>query len=163
MAIFRLHLPFLDDVKAKGVKTAVRNKVDDVATRTPTGMTPTDLRMLLRDDPVGRPNPRLKPHSESFWFHIKPTYYHQLMDGFYTTFRLGWLSTYFFVFEIITGIYLMIFYTPSPLVAYAHMLNILSNVPFGDLMRALHNLGAEAMVAVVALHMLRNYVTGSFK
>ncbi|MBM2844280.1 MAG: hypothetical protein HW404_2117, partial [Anaerolineales bacterium] len=24
MAIFRLHLPFLDDVKAKGVKTAVK-------------------------------------------------------------------------------------------------------------------------------------------
>jgi quinol-cytochrome oxidoreductase complex cytochrome b subunit len=163
MAIFRLHLPFLDDVKAKGLKTAVRDKAEDVVTRVTTGMNTTDLRKLLRDDPVGRPNPRLKPHSESFWFHIKPTYYHQLMDGFYPTFRLGWLSTYFFVFEIITGIYLMIFYTPSPLVAYNNMRDILSNVPFGDLMRDLHKLGAEAMVAVVALHMLRTFVTGSYK
>ncbi len=163
MAIFRLYIPFLDEVKAKGLKTAVRDKTEDVVTRITTGMNTTDLRMLLRDDPVGRPNPRLKPHSESFWFHIKPTFYHQLMDGFYPTFRLGWLSTYFFVFEIITGIYLMIFYTPSPLVAYDNMRNILSNVPFGDLMRDLHKLGAEAMVAVVALHMLRTYVTGSYK
>jgi quinol-cytochrome oxidoreductase complex cytochrome b subunit len=163
MAIFQLHLPFLDDVRAKGVKAAVRGKYEDVVTRITTGMNPTDVRMLLRDDPVGRPNPRLKPHSESFWFHIKPTYYNQLMDGFYPTFRLGWLSTYFFVFEIITGVYLMIFYTPSPVVAYDNMRNILSNVPFGDLMRDLHKLGAEAMVAVVALHMLRTFITGSYK
>jgi quinol-cytochrome oxidoreductase complex cytochrome b subunit len=163
MAIFRLYLPFLDDVKAKGVKTAVKDKFDDVVTRITTGMNPTDVRLLLRDDPVGRPNPRLKPHTESFWFHIKPTYYNQLMDGFYPTFRLGWLSTYFFVLEIITGIYLMIFYTPSPVVAYEDMRNILSNVPFGDLMRDLHKLGAEAMVAVVGLHMLRTFVTGSYK
>lgn len=163
MAIFRIYLPFLDEVKAKGLKTAVRDKYSDVVTRVTTGMNPTDVRMLLRDDPVGRPNPRLKPHSESFWFHMKPTYYHQMMDGFYPTFRLGWLSTYFFVFEILTGIFLMIFYTPSPLSAYENMRNILSNVPFGDLMRDLHKLGAEAMVAVVALHMLRTFVTGSYK
>lgn len=163
MAIFRIYLPFLDDVKAKGLKTAVRDKYSDVVTRVTTGMNPTDVRMLLRDDPVGRPNPRLKPHSESFWFHMKPTYYHQMMDGFYPTFRLGWLSTYFFVFEIITGIALMIFYTPSPLSAYDNMRNILSNVPFGDLLRDLHKLGAEAMVAVVVLHMLRTYITGSYK
>jgi hypothetical protein len=163
MAIFRLYLPFLDDVKAKGVKTAVKNKIEDVVTRITTGMNSTDVRLLLRDDPVGRPNPRLKPHTESFWFHIKPTYYNQLMDGFYPTFRLGWLSTYFFVFEIITGIYLMIFYTPSPVVAYENMRSILSNVPYGDLMRDLHKLGAEAMVAIVGLHMLRTFVTGSYK
>src|SRR3989304_10355270 len=36
-------------------------------------------------------------------------------------------------------------------------------VPFGRLMRDLHKLGAEVMVAVVALHMLRTFVTGSYK
>jgi quinol-cytochrome oxidoreductase complex cytochrome b subunit len=43
------------------------------------------------------------------------------------------------------------------------MLNILSNVPFGRLMRDMHKLGAEVMVAVVALHMLRTFITGSYK
>jgi quinol-cytochrome oxidoreductase complex cytochrome b subunit len=43
------------------------------------------------------------------------------------------------------------------------MWNILSNVPLGQLMRNLHRFGAEMMVLVVALHMLRTYVTGSYK
>src|SRR3989337_3859049 len=43
------------------------------------------------------------------------------------------------------------------------MRNILSNVPFGSLMRDLHKLGAELMVAVVALHRVRTFVTGSYK
>ena len=161
--IFQLHIPILDDVKAKGVKATLRAKFDDVVTRVTAGLSPTDVRAVLRDDPPGRPNPRLKPHAEGFWLHMKPTYYHNMVDGLYPTFRLGWLSTFFFAFEIITGVFLMVFYTPSPLVAYENMRNILSNVPFGSLMRDLHKLGAELMVAIVALHMLRTFITGSYK
>ena len=47
-----------------------------------------------------------------------------------------------------TGLFLMVYYTPSPLVAYENMLDILSNVPFGRLMRDTHKLGAELMVIV---------------
>jgi quinol-cytochrome oxidoreductase complex cytochrome b subunit len=118
---------------------------------------------VLRGDPAPRPNPRVKPHADGFWFHMRPTYYHNLVTGLYPSFRLGWLATYFFVFEILTGVFLMIFYTPSPLVAYENMLNILSNVPFGRLMRDLHKLGAELMVIVVLLHMVRTFITGNYK
>lgn len=163
MAIFRLHLPLLDEVKAKGLKATLRAKAEDIVTRVTAGLGTADIRSVLRDDPPGRPNPRLKPHAEGFWLHMKPTYYHNLVDGLYPTFRLGWLSTFFFAFETLTGVFLMVYYTPSPLVAYENMRNILSNVPFGDLMRDLHKLGAELMVAVVALHMLRTFVTGSYK
>src|SRR5688572_32320065 len=104
------------------------------------------FRGVLRGDPAPRPNPRVKPHADGFWFHMRPTYYHNLVTGLYPSFRLGWLSTYFFAFEIITGLFLMVFYTPSPLVAYENMLDILSNVPFGRLMRDTHKLGAELMV-----------------
>jgi quinol-cytochrome oxidoreductase complex cytochrome b subunit len=163
MGLFRLHLPLLDDVKAKGLRKALADKADDVVTRVTAGLNIADVRGVLRDDPPARPNPRLKPHAEGFWLHMKPTYYHNLVDGLYPTFRLGWLSTFFFAFEILTGVFLMFYYTPSPLVAYENMLNILSNVPFGRLMRDMHKLGAEIMVAVVALHMLRTFVTGSYK
>ncbi|MEK7324693.1 MAG: cytochrome b N-terminal domain-containing protein, partial [Chloroflexota bacterium] len=81
----------------------------------------------------------------------------------YPEFRLGWLSLYFMIFETLTGIFLMVFYTPSPLVAFENMLNILSNVPLGLFMRDLHKFGAEMMVAVVALHMLRTFLTGNYK
>src|SRR3990170_2939546 len=163
MALFRVHIPILDEVKSKGLKPALRDKADDLITRVTAGLDIADVRGVLRDDPPGRPNPRLKPHAEGFWLHMKPTYYHNLVDGLYPTFRLGWLSTFFFAFEILTGVFLMFYYTPSPLVAYEDMLNLLSNVPFGRLMRDLHKLGAEVMVAVVALHMLRTFVTGSYK
>ena len=163
MAIFRLHIPVLDEVKRKGLRTALNDKWVDIVTRVTAGLNPTDVRGVLRDDPPGRPNPRLTPHAEGFWLHMKPTYYHRMVDGLYPTFRLGWLSTFFFAFEILTGIYLMIYYTPSPVVAYENMLNLLSNVPFGQLMRDLHRLAAELMVIVVALHMLRTFITGSYK
>ena len=163
MPVFRLHIPFLDEVKAKGVRNAVRDKADDVVTRVTAGLNASAVRAVLRDDPPGRPNPRLTPHAEGFWLHMRPTYYNNLMDGLYPTFRLGWLSTFFFVFEIVTGLFLMVYYTPSPLAAYQNMLNIMGGVPLGSLMRDLHKLGAEAMVVVVALHMLRTFLTGSYK
>jgi quinol-cytochrome oxidoreductase complex cytochrome b subunit len=43
------------------------------------------------------------------------------------------------------------------------MINILSNVNYGKFMRDMHRWGAELMVAVVTLHMLRVYFTGSYK
>ncbi|MCP4417724.1 MAG: cytochrome bc complex cytochrome b subunit, partial [Chloroflexi bacterium] len=101
--------------------------------------------------------------ADSFWFHIRPSFYHTEVTHIYPTFRLGWLSTFMFIWETITGIILMVFYTPSPLIAYDNMWNILGNVPLGQLMRNMHRLGAEAMVLAVALHMLRTFITGSYK
>ncbi|MCB0157954.1 MAG: cytochrome bc complex cytochrome b subunit, partial [Caldilineaceae bacterium] len=93
----------------------------------------------------------------------KPTYYHESVTRFTHTFRLGLLSTYLFFFETITGMFLMIWYAPSPDRAYSDMLYLLSNVPYGQFMRDLHRLGAEMMVAIVTLHMVRTYLTGSYK
>ncbi len=163
MSVWKFHSPFIDDVKQRGLGPALYFKVNETVERVTAGMDIEDIRSMLRGDPAPRPNPRVRPHADGFWLHMRPTYYHNLVTGVYPTFRMGWLSTYFFVFEIITGLFLMIFYTPSPLVAYENMLNILSNVPFGRLMRDLHKLGAEMMVIVVCLHMLRTFITGSYK
>ncbi|MBI5668806.1 MAG: cytochrome bc complex cytochrome b subunit [Chloroflexi bacterium] len=155
---------FLDDVKEKGLKRAVFELVDESVERLTAGMNIGDIREALRGEaPSRKPNPRLQPHADGFWLHMRPSYFHADMTGLYPTFRLGWLSTYFVFFETITGILLMIWYTPSPEVAYANMINILSNVPMGQLLRDLHRLGAEAMVLIVALHMTRTWFTGSYK
>jgi ubiquinol-cytochrome c reductase cytochrome b subunit len=163
MAVFKPHLPILEDIKKKGFVPALLYKTNEAVERFTAGLDIDDIRSVLRGDPAPRPNPRVKPHADGFWFHMRPTYYHNLVTGLYPSFRLGWLSTYFFAFEIITGLFLMIYYTPSPLVAYENMLNILSNVPFGRLMRDLHKLGAELMVIVVLLHMARTFITGNYK
>lgn len=154
---------FYDQVREMGVKRATVSKADEIVERMTSGMNVDDLRAALRGDEPRRPNPRLQPHADGFWFHIRPSFYHTEVTRVYPSFRLGWLATFLFVWETITGIFLMIFYTPRPGVAYSDIWNILANVPFGSLMRDLHRLGAEAMVLVVALHMLRTFITGSYK
>lgn len=155
---------FLDDIKEKGVKKAVYEGIDETVERLTAGMNIQDIREALRGEPPSRrPNPRLSPHADGFWMHMRPGYFHRDMTGIYPTFRLGWLSTYFVVFETITGILLMFWYTPSPEIAYGNMLNILGNVPLGQFVRDLHRLGAEAMVLIVALHMMRTWITASYK
>ncbi len=154
---------FVDQVKEMGIKQAAIAKADETVERVTAGMNIADVRAALRGDAPRRPNPRLRPHADSFWFHIRPSFYHTEVTHIYPTFRLGWLSTFMFVWETITGIILMIFYTPSPQAAYSNMWNIISNVPLGQLFRNMHRLGAEVMVLVVALHMLRTFITGSYK
>lgn len=160
-------LPFpsiLDDIKEKGLKKALFEAVDNIVERITAGMNVQDIREALRGEtPTRRPNPRLQPHADGFWLHMRPSFFHKDMTGFYPTLRLGWLSTYMVVFETITGMILMVWYTPSPQVAYSNMVNMLANVPLGQLMRDLHRLGAEGMVLIVTLHMLRTFFTGSYK
>ncbi len=155
---------FFDDVKEKGFRKAIFEGINEVVERATAGMNVQDIREALRGEaPSRKPNPRLQPHADGFWLHMRPSYFHKSVTGIYPEFRLGWLSTYFVVFETITGIFLMVWYTPSPEVAYANMLNIMSGVPLGQFIRDLHRIGAEAMVLIVTLHMLRAFFTASYK
>lgn len=154
---------FVEQIREVGIKQAVVTKADEVVERVTAGMNINDIRSALRGDEPRRPNPRLRPHADGFWLHIRPSFYHTAVTHIYPTFRLGWLSTFMLIWETITGLVLMVFYTPSPLVAYSNMWNILGNVPLGQLFRNMHRLGAEVMVLVVALHMLRTFITGSYK
>lgn len=151
------------DIKGQGMRGAIGKKADSVFERITAGIPWRDFRKMLRGDPPDRPNPRLKPHSESFWLHIKPTYYHEAVTRIGHTFRLGLLSTYLFFIELVTGLILMVWYAPTPERAYADMIRLLSNVPLGQFLRDVHRLGAEAMVIVVFLHMVRTFLTGSYK
>ena len=151
------------EVQKKGVLRSVADTADDVFTRVTAGIPAGEVRRMLRGEAPGRPNPRLKPHSEAFLLHIKPTYYHESVTRFTHTFRLGLLSTYLFLVETITGLILMIWYAPTPERAYTDMIRLLANVPIGQMMRDMHRLGAELMVVAVTLHMVRTYLTGSYK
>lgn len=122
-----------------------------------------EWRDTLRGEAAPRPNPRMRVHTNSFWYHIRPRSLPEEATAWYYTMGLGWMSFFFFVLEAITGLFLMIYYSPSPNEAYASMLKIMNDVPLGGLMRNIHRLGAHFMVAVVILHMLRTYFTASYK
>ncbi|MDD5467355.1 MAG: cytochrome bc complex cytochrome b subunit [Anaerolineales bacterium] len=128
------------------------------------GLGLNELRAVLRGDPpTEKPNPRYKVHTTSFLFHIRPRYYEKGSTLFRHTFRLGFFTTFLFLIEAITGIILMVYYTPSPAEAYTSILRLESNVPFGQLMRDMHRLAAEGMVIFTFLHMMRTFLTGSYK
>lgn len=141
----------------------VRTFLDEYLTSVFAELGPSDLRQMFRGEEPGRPNPRYKPHNVSFWFHMKPRWYFEAVTRFTYTWALGWTSTFLAVVMGVTGALLMLFYKPSVETAYFDMLNLMSNVPFGKLIRDMHRLGAEMMVAVVVLHMLRVFVTASYK
>ncbi|HZB95524.1 MAG TPA: cytochrome bc complex cytochrome b subunit [Herpetosiphonaceae bacterium] len=122
-----------------------------------------EWRSTIRGEAAPRPNPRMRVHNNSFWYHIRPRALPLEATAWYYTFGLGWLSAFFFVLEAVTGLVLMVYYTPAPDQAYANMLKIISDVPLGRLMRNMHRLGAHMMVAIVVLHMMRTYFTASYK
>jgi len=155
---------FVDSVSEKGLKTAVSETVDQTTRAILAGVSLKEMRALLRGDPpTEKPNPRYRAQVKSFLLHIRPKFYQEGSTWFSHTFRLGMLSTFFFMVEVITGLILMVYYTPSPDAAYYDMINILSNVNMGKFIRDMHRLGAELMVIAVTLHMVRVYFTGAYK
>jgi quinol-cytochrome oxidoreductase complex cytochrome b subunit len=148
----------------KDIRKNARDAIDQRVRAITAGLGLDELRAVVRGDPpTEKPNPRYKVHTTSFTFHIRPRYYEKGTTILTHTFRLGFFTTFFFILESITGIILMIYYTPSPEEAYGSILNLLSNVPYGQLLRDVHRLGAEGMVIFTVLHMFRTYFTGSYK
>lgn len=76
---------------------------------------------------------------------------------------LGSATLFLFVLQGITGIFLTVYYTPSPDHAYDSVQYIMNGVAFGWLIRGIHHWGASLMVLLVFVHMLRVFVTASFK
>ena len=76
---------------------------------------------------------------------------------------LGSASLFLFVMQGLTGIFLTAYYTPSPDHAYDSIQYIMNDLAFGWLIRGIHHWGASLMVLVVFIHMVRVFVTASYK
>jgi len=78
-------------------------------------------------------------------------------------YSLGGLTLITFVLMVATGIYLTQFYNPDPNLAHASVRRIITSVSFGKFLRGFHYWGAMAMIVLIGLHLLRVFVSGSFK
>jgi quinol-cytochrome oxidoreductase complex cytochrome b subunit len=76
---------------------------------------------------------------------------------------LGSASLFLFVMQGLTGIFLTVYYTPSPDHAYDSIRFIMNDLAFGWLIRGIHHWGSSLMVLVVFIHMIRVFVTASYK
>ncbi len=78
-------------------------------------------------------------------------------------FTLGSASLFLVGLQGITGIFLTVYYVPSPDHAYDSIQYIMNGVAYGWLIRGIHHWGATLMVIVVFIHMLRTFYCAAYK
>jgi ubiquinol-cytochrome c reductase cytochrome b subunit len=75
----------------------------------------------------------------------------------------GSLAMLVLVLQLVTGIFLTMFYKPGELTSFDSVQFIMREVDYGWLIRYLHSTGASAFFIVVYLHMFRAFLYGSYK
>ena len=75
----------------------------------------------------------------------------------------GSLALFVLVNQLLTGIWLTMYYTPSGGEAFNSIEYIMRDVEYGWLLRYLHSTGASAFFVVIYLHMFRGMMYGSYK
>ncbi|MGB7116750.1 MAG: cytochrome b N-terminal domain-containing protein [Anaerolineales bacterium] len=78
-------------------------------------------------------------------------------------FTLGSASLFLGMMQGITGIFLTVYYVPTPDHAADSILYIMNGVDFGWLIRGIHHWGASLMVIFVFMHMLRTFYCAAYK
>jgi len=81
--------------------------------------------------------------------------------GFFST--LGLVALVAFLVQVISGILLIMYYTPHPDHAFTSVQQIMNEVPFGWLFRELHVVGANLLVLLLFLHLTNVFYMGRYK
>lgn len=98
------------------------------------------------------------------------TGYRKLMDAMLlehipggAKWRYVWGSCLVFVFtiQLVTGVLLMLHYSPGDSTAWGSVYFIQYQMEFGWLIRGLHHFGSQTMVVLLALHMLQVVIAGA--
>lgn len=106
---------------------------------------------------------RMSVMMSNFFLHILPARVHVNDIRLTYTWGLGFVSAFLFLILIITGVLLEFYYVPDVHRAYQDMQDLRHVVSFGVILRNMHRWSAHGMVAVVFLHMVRVFYTGSYK
>lgn len=88
-------------------------------------------------------------------------YYAPKNFNFYYFF--GSLAIFVLVNQLLTGLWLTMFYTPTAMGAFSSVEYIMRDVNFGWLIRYMHSTGASAFFIVIYLHMFRGILYGSYQ
>src|SRR4051812_41646022 len=75
-------------------------------------------------------------------------------NWFYT---LGSATMFAFLSQAVTGVFLAMYYDPSPVRAYESARFITNDVFLGEFVRGMHKWGATVMVILIFLHMARTF------
>jgi quinol-cytochrome oxidoreductase complex cytochrome b subunit len=123
-------------------------------------------RMRHRLTPEGVPaddRGRMRMVVDSLILHLHPTKVPDRALRWTYTWGLGGLAAVLMTILALTGIVLLNNYTPAAPQAYLDILEINSNVWFGELIRNLHHWSANLLIVVAVLHLIRVFVTGAYR
>ena len=96
-----------------------------------------------------------------FWRQHLSEYYAPKNFNFWYFF--GGFSLLVFVSQIVSGIWLVMEYTPTADGSFSSVQHIMREVRYGWLLRFMHTTGASAFFVVVYLHMYRGLIYGSYQ
>jgi len=106
---------------------------------------------------------RILQLKSNVFLHIHPAQIPSHAKKISFTWCMGGMTFFLFLVEIITGILLMFYFRPVTEYAYLDMKYLEFDVPFGIILRNIHRWAAHLMIATIMLHMLRVFLTGSYK
>ena len=109
------------------------------------------------------PRDRAAGHWSNFALHIYPVKVRKAELGFKYSWYLGVISTVLFGSLVVSGVWLMFFFVPSPGQAYTNIQTLQTEVPFGQYLRNVHRWSAHLMVLAVAMHMAKVFYRGAYK
>jgi menaquinol-cytochrome c reductase cytochrome b subunit len=81
-------------------------------------------------------------------------------NWFYT---LGSATLFAFLSQAVTGVFLAMYYDPSPIHAYESARYITNDVFLGQFVRGMHKWGATVMMILIFLHLGRTFFFGAYK
>lgn len=75
----------------------------------------------------------------------------------------GGLALMFFTIQFVTGIMLLFYYEPTAELAHKSIERIMMQVPFGWLIRSVHSWSANALMAMIFIHMFSAFLMKSYR
>ena len=88
---------------------------------------------------------------------VVPVHRHSLWYYF------GGMTLFLFGIQVATGILLVLYYRPSAEQAYESVQFIMTEVPFGWLIRSIHSWSANLLVATLLIHLFSTYFTQAYR
>ncbi len=78
-------------------------------------------------------------------------------------YTLGSATLFLITLQFLTGILLLFYYVPSADHAWDSIYYIMNSVYFGKMIRGIHFWSANLLLLVIGLHMMRTFISGSYK
>ncbi|MFC2169976.1 cytochrome bc complex cytochrome b subunit [Acidobacteriota bacterium] len=104
-----------------------------------------DSRFMLSELARFAKKKKVPEHKYSIWYYF------------------GGIGLFLFVIQVITGVLLLLYYKPSIDSAYESVQFIMSQVPFGWLIRSVHSWTANILVGIIFIHMFSTFFLKAYR